>query len=183
MAELAFKPRLLASVNQQASEQAFTSISCPWIYYCHIVNWRFYSHVWEKKVATKTTKTQCKNHIGWAPDLGKKEMEEAETARAAWVPRGALWQEENLLLDQGAIHNKFNNKINYKWNVAQVVFPSKRRPMSVPVLLKETWKLWRREDFGRNHEPEWRKKQQTSRRGLVCPEARPGATLGWRSWT
>lgn len=41
-------------------------------------------------------------------------MEEAETARAAWVPRGALWQEENLLLDQGAIHNKFNNKINYK---------------------------------------------------------------------
>lgn len=41
-------------------------------------------------------------------------MEEAETARAAWVPRGALCQEENLLLDQGAIHNKFNNKINYK---------------------------------------------------------------------
>ena len=114
MAELAFKPRLLASVNQQASEQAFTSISCPWIYYCHIVNWRFYTHAWEKKVATKTTKTQCKNNIGRAPDLGEKEMEEAETARAAWVPRGALCQEENLLLDQGAIHNKFNNKINYK---------------------------------------------------------------------
>lgn len=77
MAELAFKLRPLASVNQQASEQAFTSISCPWIYYCHIVNWRFYTHVWEKS-GDKTTKTQCKNNIGRAPDLGEKEMEEAE---------------------------------------------------------------------------------------------------------
>lgn len=52
-----------------------------------------------KKSGDKTTKTQCKNNnIGRAPDLGEKEMEEAETARAAWVPRGALCQEENLLL-------------------------------------------------------------------------------------
>ena len=67
----------------------------------------------EKKAATKTTKTQRKNNIGRAPNLSEK-VEEAETARAAWVPRGALCQEENLLLDQNAIHKKVNNKINYK---------------------------------------------------------------------
>lgn len=53
----------------------------------------------EKKVATKITKTQNKSNIGQAPNLSEKEMEEAETARTAWVPRGALFQEENLLLD------------------------------------------------------------------------------------
>lgn len=53
----------------------------------------------EKKVATKITKTQSKSNIGQAPNLSEKEMEEAETARTAWVPRGALFQEENLLLD------------------------------------------------------------------------------------
>lgn len=78
--------------------------------YCQLEVLR--SHL-EKKVATKTTETQNKNNTGQAANLSEKEMEEAETARAGWVPRGALCQEENLLLDQGPIHKKFN-KINCK---------------------------------------------------------------------